>query len=72
MRHIFKQCGSCYGTGFEVFTGKDEHGDPIGSVECRLCGGEGQLPELGLHPDLINLLVDMSDKINDIFEKVNE
>ena len=69
MRHIFKQCGSCFGTGVENFSGNDAQGNPIGSAACRRCGGEGQLPEFGLHKDLIGLLVDMRDKINDLANK---
>jgi len=61
----------CSGTGVEnIFD--EETGEQIGTVMCKRCKGEKQISRAALHEDLIDLLLDMNDKINDIFEKVNE
>jgi len=39
---------------------------------CIECGGSGKQVLGYLSDDLIDMLQDMQDKINDIFEKVNE
>ena len=73
MEKIYTPCSPCGGTGIEVTStiidGEVVEGE---SITCRTCLGAGRLSQLSLDEDLITLLSDMNDKINDIFEKVNE
>jgi len=71
-RDIYKSCSSCV-DGFETVT-RVVDGEPVTEeIECRACGGSDErMSSLHLSDDLIDLLKDMKDKINDIFEKVNE
>ena len=69
MRNIYIRCEKCHGTGSVPVT---VDGMPQDDEECSTCSGSGQVSVMGLHEDLINMLQDMNDKINDIFEKVNE
>jgi len=56
-------CPRCNGTG-----------DDPGGGACKRCGGDGEIE--GSHRDIVEetyeKIVDVQDKVNDIFEKVNE
>ena len=70
MKEIIKKCQQCGGAG--------QLTDPVGippemvESDCVMCLGTGVQNHGFLSDDLIDLLQDMNDKINDIFEKVNE
>lgn len=71
LHKIVEECKRCEGSGSEDI-GKDIQGNPINPITCRKCSGVGTISTSSLHPDLIDLLNGMNNKINDIFEKVNE
>ena len=70
MKEIKRKCQACGGVGQET--------NPVGNpptmvmADCIVCSGIGFISYGELSDDLIDLLTDMKDKINDIFEKVNE
>ena len=70
MKVINIVCYACGGAGQET----NPVGDPPVMVEkdCPVCSGSGVRVSGQLSDDLIDFLKDMNDKINDIFEKVNE
>jgi len=70
---IITRCPKCAGTGVEHYdTIVDGEVVRTNDVTCRRCNGGQEVSVAKLHNDLIDLLEDMNDKINDIFEKVNE
>ena len=72
IKKLYHICKLCSGTGTEDFETL-ENGEAVpGSRPCITCDGEGRHSNTHLSDDLIDLLKDMKDKINDIFEKVNE
>ena len=71
LQKIIRICRRCTGSGEETI-GNDVDGNPFDSITCRKCGGVGEISTSSLHPDLIDLLNDMNNKINDILEKLNE
>ena len=72
IQSISGECPNCGGTGTEDFT-YDDGGVPTpGTRECTMCGGAKRISSSALSEDLITLLNDMSDRIDDILEKVNE
>jgi len=73
LNKIYRICSSCGGAGNESGTYIDKNGDIQDyNNTCGSCNGEGKFLSLELNTDLIDLLQDMNDKINDIFEKLNE
>ena len=72
IQKLYHACKPCRQTGTVDYVYL-ENGDIVpGTKTCPLCRGEGKHSNTWLSDDLINLLNDMNDKINDIFEKVNE
>ncbi len=69
---LYHFCKICRGTGTEDFNVLDNGELVPGSRVCPVCEGEGYHSNTRLSDDLISLLNDMNNKINDIFEKVNE
>ena len=70
MKEIKAECYACGGAG--------QLTNPVGNppvmveTDCKVCSGTGYRVHSNLSDDLIDLLQDMNDKINDIFEKLNE
>jgi len=63
---IQSKCMSCSGTGKT----NTHDGNPTG--DCVSCSGSGMLVSGYLSSDLVDLIQDIKDKVDDIFEKVNE
>lgn len=69
-RDISKEYDRCGGTGFEG--GNDPiSGDPV-QVQCPKCVGTGLLSIGVLEEELIDDIVDIKDKVNDINENLDE
>jgi hypothetical protein len=71
LHKIIKTCKQCGGSGEETIGNDINTGEPLGAILCRKCGGDTFVSGSSLHPDLIDMLKDMNNKINDIFEKVD-
>lgn len=72
MEKIYTSCSPCGGSGQETVSTIVDNIPVEELITCRTCKGEGKISNSSLDNDLIDLLRDMSDKIQDIFEKVNE
>lgn len=72
MKEIFTSCSQCSGTGSENVSSIIDGETTSEEIACRTCGGEKIVSNLFLSSDLIGMLNDMKNKIDDIFEKVNE
>ena len=71
IQSISTECPGCGGTGTEDYTVMED-GSPVpGTRDCTMCEGDLRISSSALHPDLIDLLNDMSDRIDDIKEKVD-
>ena len=72
LKEITKICTGCGGTGSH--TGEvPGNGDPVPyDNRCRKCGGDGRLPLGELSEDLVDFLTDLKEKVDDIYEKINE
>ena len=72
MKEIYSSCPQCSGNGKESISSIVE-GEPVNTeITCRTCAGSTVISNLFLNKDLIDMLNDMKDKLDDIFEKVNE
>ena len=72
IQKIIQICKRCAGSGEETI-GWDKNGEPLPSpITCRKCGGTGTVSSNSLHEDLITLFNDMSNRLDDILEKVSE
>ena len=71
-RDINSVCPQCGGTGKEKITVPAGEGTEVIEITCRRCNGTKIVSNSWLDDDLIDMLEDMQNKINDIFEKVNE
>jgi DnaJ-class molecular chaperone len=71
---VYSKCQVCGGDGAI----SENRVDPVTKVEtwvtvvCSKCAGTGYVAWGNLSDDLIDLLNDIKDKCNDIFEKVSE
>jgi hypothetical protein len=72
MEKIYTPCSQCGSTGIEVISTLINDELVNEEITCRTCNGAGKISNLSLDNDLIDLFVDMNDKINDIIEKVKE
>lgn len=72
LQKVFQVCKRCGGSGEETIGNDPVTGDLLDPITCRKCGGEGEVSTSWLHPDFIDLVNDISDRIDDILEKVNE
>ena len=73
MKQITRNCAPCGGTGREMGVALGSEGEPTPyDNPCGKCGGTGKLPHSELSDDLIDFLNDLKNKVDDIFEKVNE
>ncbi len=71
LQKIIQVCRRCDGGGEETI-GWNGEGNPLDPITCRKCDGVGTVSSSSLHEDLITLFNDMSDRIDDILEKVSE
>ena len=69
---VSAKCPKCTGSGIEhideYVNGHIAHKD----IVCRRCDGVKRVKVMCLNEDLTDMLVDMKDRINDIWEKLNE
>ena len=72
MKEIYTRCSPCGGTGIEFISTHVDGQNGKTDITCRTCNGTGLRSNLSLSDDLMDFLNDMNNKINDIFEKVNE
>lgn len=70
MKAIKAVCHACGGAG--QLTNPVGYPPVLVEKDCEACLGDGFRVHGELSDDLIDLLQDMNDKINDIFEKLNE
>lgn len=71
MKQISTSCSKCI-DGVESVTRMVDEESITEEITCRTCGGSRLRSTLFLSDDLIDLLNDMNNKIDDIFEKLNE
>lgn len=71
IKDISMVCGRCGGDGIEETSTTDPPASPT-TRTCEACGGAGITVHGQLDDDLIDFLNDLKDKVDDIFEKVNE
>ena len=72
MERIWTPCSQCGGSGEKRITTLVGEEEVVSLITCPPCAGSGRLSNTSLDSDLIDLLNDMNNRINDIFEKVNE
>jgi len=71
MKNISSSCSKCT-DGVETVTVIQGDNEVITERTCTTCSGTGLRSTLSLSDDLIDILNDIKDKVDDIFEKVNE
>jgi len=71
IKDISQVCDRCGGHGIEEVTRVDPPAPPT-TATCGGCKGAGFTIQGQLDDDLIDFLNNLKDKVDDIFEKVNE
>jgi len=71
IKDISQVCDRCGGDGIEETSVADPPAPPT-TRTCEACDGVGFTIHGQLDDDLIDFLNDLKDKVDDIFEKVNE
>ena len=74
MKSLTETCSGCGGTGTNPGRSYPPGGGDPNPIEttCQMCAGEGRVPHSELSDDLIDFLNDLKNKVDDIYEKVNE
>jgi len=73
IKDITVPCSLCSATGVEFISTLGPEDTVVQkNITCRACLGAKVLVHMSLSDEFIDLLNDMNDKVNDIFEKVNE
>ena len=71
MKEIFSECPRCV-DGVETIS-VTTNGESIPTeITCRTCLGANKVSNLFLSDDLIDFLNDLSNRVDDILEKLNE
>ena len=74
MKALTETCPGCGGSGTNPGQSYPPGGggpDPV-ETTCLMCAGGGRVPHGELSDDLIDFLTDLRNKVDDIWEKVNE